>query len=187
MNSTVYFARSYALTFKPAPSLSLPTPRARRTSSRKHIPRLQRTQLSLAVDQFIAGSTDLTTRDYFLHDRACSALTWQEFVQIAQTCKAYRLSLQKILTVAAAESTKVDAPALVELTCTHDEITLAPTWQAMSAGDGCENTFAQLSRKQNSRARASASKSSTPQENYSSSAASDSPSPCSNSDNSVST
>ena len=34
------------------------------------------TQLSLAVDYFVYGLADPTTRDYLLHDRACRALTW---------------------------------------------------------------------------------------------------------------
>ena len=38
------------------------------------------TQLSLAVDHFIAGLADTTTRDYLLHDRACRSLAWQEVV-----------------------------------------------------------------------------------------------------------
>ena len=142
-------------------------PRARRTSARKRIPRLQQRQLSLAVDHFIAGLADLTTRDYLLHDRACRALTWQECVQMAQACEASRVLLHAPLTFAAAASTKVDAPALFERTCSHDEITLAPTWQAKSARDGRVNTGAHLFRKEDSRARASASRSSTPQENYS--------------------
>ena len=32
------------------------------------------TQLSLAVDHFIVGLADITTRDYLLHDRACCPL-----------------------------------------------------------------------------------------------------------------
>ena len=34
------------------------------------------TQLSLAVDHFISGLADSTTRDYLLHDRAFRTLTW---------------------------------------------------------------------------------------------------------------
>ena len=34
------------------------------------------TQLSLAVDHFIGGLGDATSRDYLLHDRACRAFTW---------------------------------------------------------------------------------------------------------------
>ena len=104
---------------------------------------------------------------------------------MAQACEASRLSLHAPPTFAAAPSTIVDAPALVERTCTHDEITAAPTWQAKSARDGRVNADAHLFRKEDSRARASASRSSTVQENYCPSAARDSHSPCSNSDNSL--
>ena len=51
------------------------------------------TQLSLAVDQFLAGFADATSRDYHLHDRACRALTWQETVQMAQAGEGSRLLL----------------------------------------------------------------------------------------------
>ena len=34
------------------------------------------TQLSLAIDHFISGLVDSTTRDYLLHDRASRLLTW---------------------------------------------------------------------------------------------------------------
>ena len=142
------------------------------------------TQLSLAVDHFITGLSDATTRDYLLHDRACRSLIWHEVVQMAQACKASRLSLHEPSTFAAVENTKVDAPELVERMSTHDEITAAPTWQPTSARDGRVNAGAHLSRKEDFRARASASRSLTPQENHSPSSARDSHSPCSNSENS---
>ena len=143
------------------------------------------TQLLLAVDHFITGLADITTRDYLLHDCACRSLTWQEVVLIAQACEASRLSLHAPSTFAAAVSTKVDAPALVERTCTHDKITTAPTWQAKSARYEHVNANAHLSRKENSLARASALRSLTPQENYSPFDASGSHSQCSNSENSA--
>ena len=119
-----------------------------------------------------------------LHDRACRTLSSQECVQMAQACEASRLSLYASANAVAAGSTMVDAPAFAERTCTPDEITAAPAWQAKSARDGRVCGVAHLSRNENSRARSRASRSSTPQENYSPSAARDSQSPCSNSDNS---
>ena len=70
------------------------------------------TQLSLAVNHFIAGLADTTTRDYLLRDRACRPLSWQEVVQLAQACEASRLLLHAPSTFSAAASTKVHAPAL---------------------------------------------------------------------------
>ena len=64
------------------------------------------TQLSLAVDHFIAGLADSTSRDYVLHDRACRPLAWQETVQMAQACEASRISLHAPATAAAATSTR---------------------------------------------------------------------------------
>ena len=93
--------------------------------SKAYPPFATKTQLSLAVDNFITGFVDATTRDYLLHDRACRSLTWQEVVQMAQAFESSRLSLHASSTFAAAANTKVDAPALAERTCTHDEITVA--------------------------------------------------------------
>ena len=159
--------------------------RARRMCAQRPTPRSRRRQLSLAVDHFIAGLADITTRDYLLHDRACRPLSWQEVVQMAQACEESRLLLHAPSTFSAAASTKVDAPALAERTCTHDEITVAPPWQAKSARDGRVSGGADLPRKEDSRARASASRPSTPHENDSPSPARCSHSPCSNSENSA--
>ena len=164
-NSKVRSALSFAHTRSPALNPSLPTLRAQQTSARRPTPRSRRRQLSLAVDHFITGLANATTCDYLLHDRACRSFTWQEVVQMAQACKASRLSLHGPSTFAAAACTKVDAPALAERKCTHDKIIVAPAWQAKSAHDGRVNGGAHLTRKENSRARASASRHFTPQEN----------------------
>ena len=142
------------------------------------------TQLSLAVEHFISGIADATTPDYLLHDRALRTLTWQKCVQIAQGCKASRLLLNESANAVAAVSTKVDAHALAERTCAPNEITAAFAWQAKSARDKCVSGGAHLSRKEDSRARASATRSSSPKKNYYPSAARDSQSPCPKSDNS---
>ena len=84
------------------------------------------TQLSLAVDHFIAGLADSTSRDYLLHDRACCPLTWQEVVQMAQACKASRILQHAPSTAAAAVSAKDGAPALDGRTCAPAECTAAP-------------------------------------------------------------
>ena len=133
----------------------------------------------------MACLADTTTRDYLLHDCAFRALTWQMVVQMAQACEASRLSLHAPSTFAFAASTKVDAPALVERTYTHDEITAAPAWQAKYSRDWRVSGGAHLFCKEDSRARANSSRSATPKEKYLSSTARDSHSPCSNYDNSV--
>ena len=73
------------------------------------------------MDHFIEGLADITTRDYLLHDSACRPLSWQEVVQMAQACEVSRLFLHAPSTFSAAASTNVDAPALAERTCTHDD------------------------------------------------------------------
>ena len=108
-------------------------------------------------------------------------------VQMAQACKASRLSLHAPSTFAAAASTTVDASALAECTFTYDEITVASAWQAIIARDVRVSGGAHLHRKEDSRACASASRPSTSQENDSPSPARCSHSPCSNSKNSTRT
>ena len=85
-----------------------------------------KTQLSLAVDHFIAGLADTTTRDNLLHDNACRSLSWQQVVQMAQACEASHLILHASAAAAATTSTKVAAPATSTSACTHDEITVTP-------------------------------------------------------------
>ena len=84
------------------------------------------TRLSLAVDHFIAGLADITTRDYLLHDRACRSLSWHEVVQMAQACEASRLLLHAPAAAAATTRAKVVAPATSTSACAHDDITAAP-------------------------------------------------------------
>ena len=139
-------------------------------------------QLSLAVDHFIAGLADLTTRDYLLHDRACRTLTWQECVQMAQACEASRLSLHAPVTAAATASAKVGTPEIAKFTSVHDEITAAPVWQAKSARDGRVKRCAHSSRK-NDRARATAPRTSNPQQNVLYPAAREPPLPHASSEN----
>ena len=94
------------------------------------------TQLSLAVDHFIARIAESTSRDYLLSDRASRLLTWQEAVQMAQACEASRISLNVTSIAAAAVSTKVGAPSLDDRTCAPDKKPVAPEWQQKSARDG---------------------------------------------------
>ena len=112
------------------------------------------TQLSLAVDNFIAGLADSTTRDYLLHDRALRPFTWQEVVQMAQACEASRLSLHAPAAAAAISSSKVAAHANNK--CAHDDLTAAPAWQQKSARDGRAKRGAHSSRKYDHRARSNA-------------------------------
>ena len=49
-------------------------------------------QLSLAVDHFIAGVADISSRDYLQRERARRTLEWQEAVRIAQASEAARFS-----------------------------------------------------------------------------------------------
>ena len=114
-------------------------------------------QLSLAVDHFIAGLVDATSRDYLLHDLACRALTWQETVQMAHSCKASRLSLHSTTNVADAASATSNAPSPNERTCANAENTVAPAWK-QSARDGRAKASAHLSRKLNENSRAHANK-----------------------------
>ena len=106
---------------------------------------------------------------------------------MAEDCEASRFLLYAFASVVASASSKVDAPALAERTCTFDEITSAPAWQAKSARDGRVNGYSHLSSKEDFCVRASSTRSSIPQANYSLFAARDLHSPCLNYDNSVCT
>ena len=102
---------------------------------------------SLALDHFIAGLANITTRDYLLHDRACLSLSGQEVVQMAQACKASRLLLHAPAAAATITRAKVVAPATATSACAHDDITAAPAWQSKSARDGRAKRGAHSSRK----------------------------------------
>ena len=145
-----------------------------------------KTQLSLAVDHFITGLGDITTRDYLLHDCACRSLSWQEVVQMAQACKASRLLLHA--PAAAAETTRAKvvapAPATATSACAHDDITASPAWQSKSARDGRAKRGAHSSRKDDQQTCASAARTSHPQQNAPHSVAHEPP-PHSNSENST--
>ena len=104
----------------------------------------------LAVDPFISGLADTTSRDYLLHDRACRSLTWQETLQMAKACEASRLLLHPLPLAAA--STKVNAPSVDDSTCTSgvgapSQKQSAPAWQP-SAHTGRVMESAHCSRKQ---------------------------------------
>ena len=143
----------------------LPTLRAQLLCARRPTPHSRRRQLSLAVDHFIAGLADITTRDYLLHDRACRSLSWQEVVQMAQACEASRLLLHGPAAAAAITSAKVVAPATAMSACAHDDITAAPAWQSKSARDGRAKRGAHSSIKDDQQARASATRTSHSQQN----------------------
>ena len=113
--------RSFAHTRSPALRASLPTLRARRMCARRLTPRSRRRQLSLAVDHFIAGLADITTRDYLLHDRACCSLSWQKVLQMEQACEASRLLLHAPAAAAATTRAKVVAPGTATSVCAHDD------------------------------------------------------------------
>ena len=49
-------------------------------------------QLDIAVEHFIAGLRDTSTRDYLRREHARRSITWQEAVQMAQACKLPRAS-----------------------------------------------------------------------------------------------
>ena len=101
-----------------------------------HTPRSRRRQLSLAVDNLIAGLADTTTRDYLLHDFAFRSLAWHEVVQIAQECEALRLVMHAPAAASAISSSKFAAHATAFYACAGDEITAAPSWQAKNSRDG---------------------------------------------------
>ena len=145
---------------------------------------MRRKQLSLAVNYFIAGLADTTTRDYLLHDRACRSLSWKDVGQMAQACEASRLLLHAPAVAAATTSTKVAANATATSTCAHDEIIAAPAWQLKSARDKRAKRGAYSSRKDDQQTGASATRTSHPQQNAPSSLAHVSP-PYSKSENSA--
>ena len=49
-------------------------------------------ELDIAVEHFIAGLRDTSTREYLRRKRASRRITWQEAVQMAQACKLPRAS-----------------------------------------------------------------------------------------------
>ena len=49
-------------------------------------------QVNLAVDHFISGIADTSSRDYLMRERAWRLLKWQEAVRIAQASEIARLS-----------------------------------------------------------------------------------------------
>ena len=100
---------------------------------------------------------------------------------MAQACEASRISLHAPSTAAAAASEKGGAPALDDRTCAPAECTASPAWQQKSARDGRVKAGAHSSRKQDSRAHASASRPSNPQHNFLPTAERDPPSPYSKS------
>ena len=61
-------------------------------------------QLSLAVDHFIGGLADASTREYLLRERARRPLEWMETVRIAQASESARLSSAPLGAAAVAES-----------------------------------------------------------------------------------
>ena len=141
------------------------------------------TQLSLAVDHFIAGLAVETTRDYLLHDRALRTLTLQHCVQIAQACEASRLSLHEPATAAGTASIKLGAPAITKCTCAPVESAAAFACQPISARDGRVKGNAHSSRKDDQRTRTSAPRTSHPQQKSLSSASREPPPPYANPDN----
>ena len=100
---------------------------------------------------------------------------------MTQMCEASRISLHAPSTAAAAASAKVGAPTLDDRTSAPTECTAAPSWQQKNARDRPVKTGAHSSRKEDSRAQASASRPSNPQENFLPTAAPDSPPPYSKS------
>ena len=61
-------------------------------------------QLSLAVDHFIGGLADASTREYLLRERARRPLEWLEAVRITQASESARLSSAPLGAAAVAES-----------------------------------------------------------------------------------
>ena len=49
-------------------------------------------QLDLAVEHFITGLRDISTRDYLRRERARRSINWREAVQMAQACELPRAS-----------------------------------------------------------------------------------------------
>ena len=66
-------------------------------------------QLSLAVDHFIGGLADASTRDYLLRERARRPLEWIEVVRMAQASETARLSSVPLGAAAVCESSAIGA------------------------------------------------------------------------------
>ena len=49
-------------------------------------------QLNLAVEHFVSGLREVSTRDYLRRERARRRINWQEAVQMAQACELPRCS-----------------------------------------------------------------------------------------------
>jgi hypothetical protein len=69
-------------------------------------------QLSLAVDHFIGGLADTSTREYLLRERARRPVEWMEVVRIAQASESARLSNAPLSAAAACDSTAIVGPAI---------------------------------------------------------------------------
>ena len=69
-------------------------------------------QLSLAVDHFIGGLADTSTREYLLRERARRPLEWIEAVRIAQASETARLSNAPLGAAAACDSSAIVASAI---------------------------------------------------------------------------
>ena len=67
-------------------------------------------QLSLAVDHFIGGLADTSTREYLLRERARRPLEWMEVVRIAQASESARLSNAPLAAAAACDSSAIVGP-----------------------------------------------------------------------------
>ena len=67
-------------------------------------------QLSLAVDHFIGGLADTSTREYLLRERARRPLEWMEVVRIAQASETARLSNAPLGAAAACDSSAIVGP-----------------------------------------------------------------------------
>ena len=64
-------------------------------------------QLSLAVDHFIGGLADTSTRDYLLRERARRSLEWIEVVRMAQASETARISNAPLGAAAACDSSAI--------------------------------------------------------------------------------
>ena len=107
---------SFAYFLNPAPNLS--------SHSRHALPTCRRApslvfptdlQLDLAVDHFISGLRDASSRDYLRRERARRRIIWQEAVQMAQVSKVSRAA--KYTSPAAAVS--LDAMCAMTLNFAH--------------------------------------------------------------------
>ena len=67
-------------------------------------------QVSLAVDHFIAGLADVTTRDHLQRERASRVLNWPETVRSAQASEASRLTSGAPSAAAVSDSTSTSTP-----------------------------------------------------------------------------